>query len=299
MKGKEQKRSGDRALKSGILDDVRQWCFPPEFRIARPTEQMLVAETASCTPSQSVGGPTRPAGGRESDELVADMATCLWYLKTKYFSRPWDDDGNGDNEPRVRRALGRLNKGKEALAAGGIEVNDPTNERYPQGGEGLMRPIQFQPTAGLTFEKVAETVAPIIYRNGQLIQRGEVFVAVPEQDGFRQPAQGVGTATTGTHPEDVADEYAPPSGKEDEPDSHARANSRSAEIASATGGEAKTSERPGGVGGEELTVLGKYEQPRDAASSSDHPPAATDAASGTERPEDEEGPGQETKTRGD
>jgi hypothetical protein len=110
----------------------------------------------------------------------------LWYLKTKHLRQAWDDDGTGDNanddDPRVRRAIGRLNRGIDALKGSGIEIEEPTNKRYPPGGEGMMRPLQFQPTAGLTFETVTETVAPIVYRNGQLIQRGEVFVAVPGDD---------------------------------------------------------------------------------------------------------------------
>ena len=44
-----------------------------------------------------------------------------------------------------------------------------------------MRPIQFDPTPGLTYQKVTETVAPIIYHQGRIIQRGEVFVAVPQE----------------------------------------------------------------------------------------------------------------------
>jgi hypothetical protein len=75
--------------------------------------------------------------------------------------------------------LGRLNRGLDALKAHDVEIQDPTNKRYQPGSEGTMRPIQFDPTPGLDHQRVAETVVPIIYLKGRIIQRGEVFVAVP------------------------------------------------------------------------------------------------------------------------
>ena len=180
-----------------MLDSIRQWFFPAEFRIAPPSASLNIAPPAGDEPAspgveaeqQSEASPD----SRASNQFVAELATCLWYLKTKHFKRTWDaegtDDNGSDDGPRVRRAIGRLNRGIDTLKESGIEIEDPTNRRYPQGGEGMMRPLQFQPTAGLTFEKVTETVAPIVYRDGQLIQRGEVFVAVPQED-----------ATTGAPP---------------------------------------------------------------------------------------------------
>ena len=51
-----------------------------------------------------------------------------------------------------------------------------------------MRPLQFQPTAGLTFEIVSETIVPIIYLDHCLIQRGEVFVSVPIEEPMASDA---------------------------------------------------------------------------------------------------------------
>ncbi len=180
-----------------ILDSIRQWFFPAEFRIAPPSAALNIATPAGDGPAshgdEAEQQSEAPPDSRASNQFVAELATCLWYLKTKHFKRAWDDDGTGDNGgddgPRVRRAIGRLNRGIDILKDNGIEIDDPTNKRYPQGGEGMMRPLQFQPTAGLTFEQVTETVIPIVYRDDQLIQRGEVFVAVPNED-----------ATTGYQP---------------------------------------------------------------------------------------------------
>jgi hypothetical protein len=185
-------------VRGNVLDAIRQWWFPAEFRIAAPAlpveaveeVEQVVEAPSPAAPSAPVAEspapaakPSAPDGAPTPDELVAGFANCLWYLKTKHFKRAWEDPETGDDDPRVRRALGRLNKSAELLEQGGVEVHDPTNQRYPAGGEGMMRPIQFLPTAGLTFEMVSETVLPIIYRHDRLIQRGEVFVSVPKEEG--------------------------------------------------------------------------------------------------------------------
>jgi hypothetical protein len=172
------------ALRNRLLDGILQFQFPAEFRIAAPMfppDTPEDVEFDSVTVAERVEEPSLPSEPVQSYQMIAELANCLWYLKTKYFKRDWDSEDTGDDDPRARRTLGRLNRGIDSLKEGGFEVHDPTDERYPQGGENMMKPIQFQPTAGLTFEKVTETVTPIIYHNDRLIQRGEVFVAVPKQ----------------------------------------------------------------------------------------------------------------------
>jgi len=198
----------DLRVESNVLDTIRQWRFPKEFRIAAldavfdlQEEDADAPTTAGNVPPRT-GAPTATVDAPPAEEVsaaadastagrfLAEMATCLWYLKTKHFKRDWDDDGTqahgDDDDPRIRRAMSRLNRGIDALKRSGIEVYDPTNKRYPQGGEGMMRPIQFEPRAGLTVEIVTDTVAPVVFCGNRLIQRGEVFVAVPKEE--RAPA---------------------------------------------------------------------------------------------------------------
>ncbi|MCC5829131.1 MAG: hypothetical protein JJU36_06750 [Phycisphaeraceae bacterium] len=198
MNDKTQGEDGMPNIHGSILDGIRQVWFPAEFRIAAPglpldMLEIVDAEAQAAPYAQATDGGAGINDSIVSNKLAAEFATCLWYLKTKHFKREWDDDETGDDDPRVRRALGRLNKSIEALGESGIEVHDPTNKRYPAGGEGMMRPIQLVPTAGITFEVVTETVAPIIYRDDRLIQRGEVFVAVPKEDSVA--ATGFDTAS--------------------------------------------------------------------------------------------------------
>lgn len=169
------------------MEDLGQLRYPVEFRITVPEEMMddpisQEIETLSAAVAPPIEQKGAPADPQLASRLLAEVATCLWYLKTKYFKHEWDDHDGEDDDPRVRRALKRLRKSVDMLHENGIEVHDPSNKRYPPGSEGLMRPIQFLPTAGLTFEMVNETVSPIIYFNDRLLQRGEVFVAVPKEE---------------------------------------------------------------------------------------------------------------------
>jgi hypothetical protein len=166
-------------LRPSALDAVRQSLQPAPFRIGLP-------DLSSGDAGEGGDGAAPPPAARPDAEqpstarMLADVATCLWYLRTRHFRKPWGPDDGSEEEPRARRALGRLAKGIDALQAGGVVVEDPTGKRYPSGGEAYLRPIQFQPTAGLTFEQVSETVVPVVYWRDRLIQRGEVFVAVPQ-----------------------------------------------------------------------------------------------------------------------
>ncbi|MEZ4601228.1 MAG: hypothetical protein R2940_15670 [Syntrophotaleaceae bacterium] len=180
-KGRLKQKPDSDFLKSTFSEDLRQALHFSEFRIELP---VIIPE--QCGPvAKTVQDPVSPSSAQGSpeilpDRLVAEIGTCLWYLKTRFFKQKWDSDDTSDDDPRVRRALGRLMKGIDALRHGNVEIQDPTGKRYPQGGEHMMKPIQLQPTPGLTFERVSETVLPIIYRDNRLIQRGEVFVSTPE-----------------------------------------------------------------------------------------------------------------------
>jgi hypothetical protein len=200
------------AADRSLLDDLLQRMHPEPLRIELPglstpeipprvSPSMPLAAPAP-PPEERVPG-SLPADSAAMDRTMAEVAICLWYLKTKHFRRQWADEDITDDDARTRRALGRLNKGIAAMTAGGVEVVDPTNKRYPPGSDALMRPLQFQPTAGLTYEKVTETVMPIVFCRDRLIQRGEVFVAVPEASPAgpgRLESAGPGRSTTSDAP---------------------------------------------------------------------------------------------------
>ena len=170
---------------SSIMDDLHQFSYPPELRIGRPRGASVSRPPVSA-PAKKTPKPSEPVQQETPLSALAEVATCLWYIKTKHFKREWQNEDTADDDPRTRRTLGRLNKGADALKKCGLEVADPTGKRYPTGGEAMMRPLDFVPTQGLTYEKVTEAVMPLVYWHGRLIQRAEVFVAVPPAAEVKQ-----------------------------------------------------------------------------------------------------------------
>ena len=160
---------------------------------AHPKKTTTTGRRRKAQPESAGGAPTpasdrvTPAGGvREpaselafQAELVTELATCLWYLKTKYFKKQWLDEESADPDARTRHALRRLDRAIGALDKADVRLVDPTGTRYPPGGEAMMTPLQFEPTGGISTDTVSETLRPMMFSGDRLIQRGEVFVAVP------------------------------------------------------------------------------------------------------------------------
>ncbi len=140
-------------------DNLRQLRYPAEFRIRVPQF------------TRSKSPPTDLTAARR----LANVATCLWDIERKL--KPTD---NEEQNKKHRLAYRRANNAIETLTTVGIVIDDPIGRRYHPGSEGMMKP-HLQPTQGVTIEKITETVTPIIYYKDKLIQRGEVFVAVPQE----------------------------------------------------------------------------------------------------------------------
>jgi hypothetical protein len=183
-----RRRKADRVAEAGSSRRADDPTPPTEtVRVAkgessRADEPALLAETVR-DPAAEHAFPA---------ELVGELASCLWYLKTKYFRRKLDDEDNDEPDPRARHALRRIGRSLRALGDAGIRLVDPTGTRYPPGGEAMMIPLQFEPTAGMAMDTVSETVTPMVFSGDRLIQRGEVFVSVPVRDRDEPDAGGAG-----------------------------------------------------------------------------------------------------------
>ena len=152
---------------------LRQYWFPPEFRIAPPAWPTnfdsllgrLGAEGApSPAPAQSTGGP--------SAEMLAEVATGLWRLRQRMV-----DPDSGRPLEEMRRAFRHLESVWDALAAAGVEVQDHTGMAFHTGL--ALDVLAFQPTAGVERERVIETIKPSVYFKGRAIQMGQVIVGTP------------------------------------------------------------------------------------------------------------------------
>jgi len=175
----------DGALKNGLIDSIRQLLYPREFRIDS-TDVASVAQRSS-EPTAATEVALSPESNPDVTEVLAkvlaEVATSLWHVKTKFFKLRWDQDEREVDNPKARRLLGRINRGIQALQDCGLELKDPTGERYPPGSEHSMYPVQMLPTPGIVEESVSDTVTPLIYLNDKMIQRAQVFVAVPRFRG--------------------------------------------------------------------------------------------------------------------
>ena len=171
-------------MKPILMDDLRQLLFSPEFRIPRPSHNAMAANELEQASQSQPRHQTLKGGAMDGsnsisdiDSALSDIAVCLWDIERKL--RPEEGRQLDRKERLVYR---RATKALDALARARVTIEDPTGKRYMQGSEGFMKPIELQPTAGISREIVTETVVPIVYRSDRLIRRGEVFVAVPLEE---------------------------------------------------------------------------------------------------------------------
>ncbi len=83
------------------------------------------------------------------------------------------------SEETIRSFCYHVKRLREVLTEAGLKIHDHTGERVPESGSCELRIAAFQPTAGVAQPVVLETIKPSIWYESQLIQRGEVIVAVP------------------------------------------------------------------------------------------------------------------------
>jgi hypothetical protein len=171
-----------------MMEWLRQQRQPREFRIPPPQWPPALADQlaqvaqalAEATPPRELPEPPvvdhpleapRATAGLDDRQLGA-VATRLLLLK-RLLDRA--DDLSGPTT-RARRHVEAI---WDALVDGGVEIIDHTDQPYIAGMK--LKVHSWQPTPGLTQEMIAETTKPSVYLHGELIQLGEVHVAVPEQ----------------------------------------------------------------------------------------------------------------------
>jgi hypothetical protein len=163
----------------GLMYDARQWKFPREFRIEAlewPGDFFDAVKALTAPPA-----PRGPAGEEDPERrrarlgLLADIGTGLWRLRQRMV-----DESSGRPLDAMRKAYRHFESVWDALTQAGVEVHDHTGEAVPEGGVYALKTVAFQPTPGLSREKVIDTIKPSVYYRGELIQMGEVIVGTPE-----------------------------------------------------------------------------------------------------------------------
>jgi hypothetical protein len=125
--------------------------------------------------------------GAAADKLKAwvSIANNLWRARKRM-----TDAATGEIREDLKRIHDRVEAIRRSLAEvgmvihyypdgseGGLVIRDHTGEVYDEGQP--MKVIASKPTPGLDKKRVSETLLPSIYWNNQLIQNGEIEIAVP------------------------------------------------------------------------------------------------------------------------
>lgn len=119
-------------------------------------------------------------GGRSSTDeqllkTLVRVATAVWRAKAKLDEEPQTALPHAlRNLPRHVRAAW------DALAAGQVQIDDPTGRRYVPGM--AVNVLTFQPMDGIGSEVVHETIKPSVYYGDRLIQRADVIVGRPSTE---------------------------------------------------------------------------------------------------------------------
>ena len=117
-----------------------------------------------------------PIDGAQFVSFLADVATNAWKGQMRLRTLP------GEDLLSDRR---RLERNFEAILSSlesfGVLVKDHTGEAYDYGQ--ALKVVASQPQNGLTREVVTETIRPTVYWRENIIQRGEVVIATPQEEG--------------------------------------------------------------------------------------------------------------------
>ena len=87
---------------------------------------------------------------------------------------------SGTSQPfeEMSRAYRHLESIWDIIVQTGVDIKNHTGDLFDSGMS--IKVIAFQPTTGLTREKIIETIKPSIYYNKKRIQMGEVIVGTPK-----------------------------------------------------------------------------------------------------------------------
>jgi hypothetical protein len=167
---------------SRLRTGVRQWRYPRALRIA-PREAAgglddLVGR-ADAALRAALAAPESPAPVLDEGAIAA-IATGLWRTRRRMV-----DPATGEADRELRRPFRHLQSTWDALSEAGVVIQDHDGSRF-NSGLALEVLGPFQPTAGLRWDQVIETVRPSVYVDGRTVQIGQVIVGTPE-DEERKP----------------------------------------------------------------------------------------------------------------
>ena len=161
-----------------IISKLKQLKFPKEFRIPPPMLPKDIFSTLESLNNKiqelhNIDFDSTAINENERNQFFSDVATGLWRLKQKMVK-------SGTSQPleEMRRAYRHLESIWDIIVQTGVDIKNHTGDLFDSGMS--IKVIAFQPTTGLTREKIIETIKPSIYYNKKRIQMGEVIVGTPK-----------------------------------------------------------------------------------------------------------------------
>ncbi|MCX7624718.1 MAG: hypothetical protein N2Z21_00665, partial [Candidatus Sumerlaeaceae bacterium] len=166
-----------------VLSTLRQWLYPPEFRIPPPVWPAVLAdalrETAQAIEKMEEAGARSLGKAPEENawhKILADVCTGLWRLRQRMLhpetGRPLEE---------MRKAYRHFEAVWDALKQAGIEICDHVGEPWVEGSG--LEVIAFEPQPNINRTTVVEAIRPTICLDGRLLQVGQVIVGAPERLG--------------------------------------------------------------------------------------------------------------------
>jgi hypothetical protein len=175
-----------------ILSELRQWCYPREFRIDFVTfgidDEKIndlirsLAETVESLSSPEFQSRLTAQTALDDEPFITDLVTRLWRVR-QCLRKP------GSEEPveGTDRGYRHLERLFSNLEQSGIRIMDKTGTFYDPGMATTV--VSSEPMDGIGREIIKETVRPAIFRGDRLIQTSQVVVGIPSigGDGSKSP----------------------------------------------------------------------------------------------------------------
>lgn len=195
-KSREKKGPKDSILLGMKIPKLLQQMQPKEFQLPPSRLEALIkalkdAQTLLTQASAvDLGSPGEVLLQKSWRPFITNLVTGLWRLRQRLV-----DPNTNQPLDEMRRAYKHFESVWNVLAEVGIQLRDHTGELLPAGGFPGFTVLAYQPTPGVTHERVIQTVRPtIVIRPGGLnqdflIQRGEVIVGIPEEPAVNPSTQ--------------------------------------------------------------------------------------------------------------
>lgn len=154
-----------------VLQSLRQFMYPPEFRISpmKPYDLNTILKVVANLPDKGLSTTI----SEESIRFLSDLSLSLWRLEKK-MTKP------GTNQPLdgMLHAYSSLTSIWNILIQAGVTVREHTGLLYEPGLP--LAVIGYESNSEILEPTIIKTIKPTVYLHGNPVQYGEVIVGLPQ-----------------------------------------------------------------------------------------------------------------------